>query len=294
MPAPFVATIDLQLASKLRAILEEKGFVFTQPPHTLFQAKQTQLTCTLYASGKLVVQGKGMEELITYVLEPEILGTFTYTHPSIDLTSRIGVDESGKGDFFGPLCVAAVFASGDQITHLQKIGVKDSKCLSDPTILILAKQVATTCPHTIVTIGPERYNTLYRQFGNLNLLLGWGHATAIDELLKKVDCALVVIDKFAAEHVVETALKRKNRSLKLEQRTKGEQDVVVAAASILARASFVNGMHALSKRYGLELPKGASALTIAAGKKFVSTHGQEALPLVAKIHFKTTLEILGS
>ncbi|MBS0623231.1 MAG: ribonuclease HIII [Verrucomicrobia bacterium] len=293
MSSPFVVQIDPLLESKLRAVLEKNNFTLTCPPHTLLQAKKDRLCCTLYTSGKLVVQGKGMEEFITFVLEPEVLGTFTYgQHHHIDPTARIGVDESGKGDFFGPLCVAAVFADENCAAELHKLGVKDSKKLTDSTILNLATKIEASYPYSIVRIGPERYNSLYQQFGNLNLLLGWGHATAIDDLLTKVSCTRVIIDQFAAEHVVLNALKRKKCSVTLEQRTKAEEDVVVAAASILARAAFVRGLAYLSQKYGIELPKGASSQTIAIGKQLVNQYGPDVLKQLAKLHFKTTEEIL--
>jgi len=296
MSVPFVVQIDPQLQSKLRAVLEAQGFTLTSPPYTLFQGKNGQVSCTLYTSGKLVVQGKGMEEFILYVLEPEVLGTFTYKqqHLTVDPSARMGVDESGKGDFFGPLCVAAVFADEGKAPELQKLGVKDSKKLTDPTILTLAQKIESQYPHAIVRIGPERYNSLYQQFGNLNLLLGWGHATAITDLLTRVTCSHVIIDQFAAEHVVAQALKRKKCTVTLEQRTKAEEDLVVAAASILARAAFVRGLAKLSEHYGIELPKGAGASIISTGKKLVAQHGPDILQQVAKTHFSTTQQILSS
>ncbi|NGX60718.1 MAG: Ribonuclease HIII [Chlamydiae bacterium] len=295
----YVAQIDLSLAPKLQKGLKEKGFTLSQPPHTLFQGKGNGVTCTLYTSGKLVVQGKQMKEFIEFYLEPEILHTFTYsyetkTETELDLTPRIGVDESGKGDFFGPLCIAGLYADCDSISDLQKLGVKDSKLLTDKAILKIAQSLRKSFPYYLVRIGPKKYNELYEQFRNLNLLLGWGHATVIENLLERTPCKRVIIDKFAAEHVVENALLRKKKEATLIQRTKGEQDPVVAAASILARAAFVEGIEKLGKEVGLTLPKGASSKTIEAGKKFVAKHGPEALSYVGKMHFKTSQIILAT
>ena len=291
MPSPFVVQIDLKLESKLRAILTERGCALTQPPHTLFQAKQPHLSCTLYASGKLVIQGSQMEDFITYVLEPEILGTFTYHHPVIDESARMGVDESGKGDFFGPLCIAALFAPAQGVAALHQLGVKDSKKLTDATIVRLADTLQKRYAHHLVIINPERYNTLYQEMGNLNTLLGWGHATAIDALLHQVSCDRIIIDQFAHERVVEQALRRRGRTLHLEQRTHGEADLVVAAASILARAAFVHGLQQLSESCACHLPKGAGPHIVTAGKQLVARHGINYLGRVAKLHFKTTSEI---
>lgn len=294
MSTCFVAQIDLNLASKLLEGLKSQDFTITQPPHTLFQGKKKGLACTLYTSGKLTVQGKGMQEFIEFYLEPEILGVFAfgYEKHNLDLTPHIGVDESGKGDFFGPLCIAGVYGDEKSIPQLADLGVKDSKRLQDSTILKLAEKIQKTYTYHIVRIGPKRYNELYEQFGNLNLLLGWGHATVIEKLLEKTPCRHVIIDQFAAEHVVETALRRKKQNVILTQRTKAEEDLVVAAASILARAAFLEGMKALEQAWSVKLPKGASQGTIEAGKTFVKLHGEPALENVGKMHFKTTQMIL--
>ncbi|MCH9609525.1 MAG: Ribonuclease HIII [Chlamydiales bacterium] len=271
-------------------MLEEQSFEFNQPAHTLFQAKKRGVSVTLYSSGKLMVQGKEMEEFITYHLEPNVLETFSYGYDKSDQTPHIGVDESGKGDFFGPLCIAAVFAEKPE--GLKSIGVKDSKKLQDGAILKIAAKIEQSYPYALVRIGPERYNDLYKKFANLNSLLGWGHATAICELIEKTMCNRVIIDQFAAEHVVETALKKKKKQCELIQRTKGEEDLVVAAASILARAAFVRGIERLGKEVELKLPKGANASVISIGKKLVAKHGRDILKKVGKLHFRTTEEIL--
>jgi ribonuclease HIII len=290
----YVLQFDLKLAEKLRLGLESQGFTLTVPPHTLFQGKKKGLSCTLYTSGKLVVQGKEMKEFIEFYLEPEILGSFGfgYEAPDQDFSPHIGVDESGKGDFFGPLCVAGVFADREGIAELEKMGVKDSKRLKDGQILILAEKIRKKYPFHLVRIGPKRYNELYEKFGNLNLLLGWGHAAVIENMLEKTGCSRVVIDQFAAEHVVETALRRKGKNVHLIQRTQGERDLVVAAASILARASFVEGLSLLEKEMNQKLPKGAGSLTIESGKKLVARYGAQILQQVGKLHFKTTQTIV--
>lgn len=289
----FVAQIDLTLAPKLRADLIEQGFELSTPQYTVFQAKKKGISCTLYESGKLTVQGKDKHDFITFYLEPEILGKLTYSYPEaeVDQTPHIGVDEAGKGDVFGPLCVGAVFADQEGIVNLAKIGVKDSKRMTDSTIVKLAQKIRAGYFYSLVKIFPQKYNELYGKFRNLNSLLGWGHATAIGDVLEKSPCNRVTIDKFAGEHVVESALKRKGLEVELTQRHRGEEDVVVAAASIIARAAFVEGMEKLSEEYQLKLPKGASPAVIEAGRKFVAKYGRAELPKIAKMHFKTLDEI---
>lgn len=290
----FVVQLDLQLAEKLRELLLAQEFEITQPAYTLFQGKKKGVSCTLYTSGKLTVQGKDMKEFIEYHLEPKILGKFTfgYEHLNIDETARIGIDESGKGDFFGPLCIAGVYAQEGTVKHLSQIGVKDSKLLNDDTIVKIAEKIKKDYQYHIVKINPEKYNELYDKFGNLNLLLGWGHATCIENLIDKTGCKKVIIDQFAHEHVVETALKRKKKEAFLVQRHRGEEDLVVAAASILARATFVEGLKFLEKKVEEKLPKGASKATLDAGKRLVAKNGADILKFVGKLHFKTTAQIL--
>lgn len=290
----FVATIDLALAPKLEEDLRDKGFVLTKPAYTLFSGQKEGVSCTLYTSGKLVVQGKQKAEFITYYLEPEILQTVSFSYPEtgVDMTPHIGVDEAGKGDFFGPLCVGAVQADEQGIKALLKLGVKDSKQMSDKAMLALAPKIRAVTPSTVVKLSPAKYNEMYESFRNLNALLAWGHATAIAELVQKTGCEQALIDQFTKEPLVKSALARKGVSIHLTQRPRAEDDPVVAAASILARAAFVEGIDFLSQEVGLQLPKGASSLVIAAGRKLVAKHGQAILNKVAKLHFKTTQEVL--
>ena len=242
---PFVSKIDLNLADKMKQDLESQGFSLTSPEYTLFSAKKKGVSCTLYLSGKLVVQGKEKQAFIEFYLEPEILKDFSYTlkssvdAPERNETARIGIDESGKGDFFGPLCVAGVYADSKMIAALEKLGVKDSKVLNEKKIEFFAKEIQKICPYHIVKINPFRYNELHRHFGNLNTLLAWGHAQTIEHLVNKTACINVIIDQFAHESVVIKALRAKKLKVELTQRHRAEEDVVVAASSILARWCFV-------------------------------------------------------
>ncbi|NGX39965.1 MAG: Ribonuclease HIII [Chlamydiae bacterium] len=295
-PNSFVAKIDLNLAEKMKGDLIDQGFTITVPPYTLFSGKKKGISCTLYASGKLVVQGKEKNDFITFYLEPEILKELSFSYPEtlIDTTPRIGIDEAGKGDFYGPLCIAGVYAGEGGVDQLLKLGVRDSKRMKDQKILSLAAQIRTKFPHSIVKLFPKKYNELYEKFRNLNHLLAWGHATAIGELVEGTGCRNVIIDQFASEHVVENALKRKELDVSLTQRHYGEEDPVVAAASILARAAFVEGIDTLSKMIEQELPKGASAKVTETGRILVAKHGPDVLEKVAKLHFKTTGVILNA
>jgi ribonuclease HIII len=289
----FTTKIDLKLSTKLQEDLKEQGFELTKPPYTLFSAKKKGISCTLYESGTLTVQGKEMGSFMEFYLEPEILQNFQFSHPEahLDLTPHIGMDEAGKGDFFGPLCVAAVYADGEGIKKLLQLKVKDSKRFSDEDILKLASSIRTQFPYTVIRLFPLKYNELYAKFKNLNRLLGWAHAAAAADLSSKTGCKEALLDQFAEKHVMHNALKQKKVDLHLEQKVRGEEDLVVAAASILARAAFVEGMHQLSEEYAMELPKGAGARVNQAAKAFADKWGKEVLPKVVKTHFKSMSEL---
>jgi len=204
----------------------------------------------------------------------------------------IGIDESGKGDYFGPLVIAGVYVARAAEEQLQLLGVRDSKTLSDKKATTLAEEIRILCPSTLVVIGPERYNSLYKSFKNLNRLLAWGHARAIENLLEKVPCSLVISDQFGDERFLESALMAKGRTVTLIQKPRAEEEVAVAAASIIARAEFLRRLQELSTRYGALLLKGASDAVVTVGKEFVKRHGAEALGQVAKLHFRTTAAVL--
>ncbi|MFL5592331.1 MAG: ribonuclease HIII [Ktedonobacteraceae bacterium] len=207
--------------------------------------------------------------------------------------ARIGMDESGKGDYFGPLAIGAVYVDAQTEARLVTSGVRDSKLLSDIRILVLAEEIKATCPYSVVTIGPKHYNEAYEKIQNLNNLLAWGHARALENVLEKVSCNLAIADQFGNESVLQNALLKKGRQIKLEQRPRAEADTAVAAASIIARANFVQVMEQLSIRLGRTLPKGAydpSIITV--GREIVAKGGRDALAEVAKLHFKTTQKIL--
>ncbi|MGL4539646.1 MAG: ribonuclease HIII [Candidatus Rhabdochlamydia sp.] len=289
----FVTIMDLKLKNQLHKDLIDQGFTLTTPAYTFFSAKKKGISCTLYTSGKLMVQGKEMDEFIRFYLEPQILQALTYSNPEpIDTSEHIGVDEAGKGDFFGPLCVAAVYADEEKIKALVSLGVRDSKTISDPAVIALASKIKVICPHALVILKPKTYNQLYARFQNLNRLLAWGHATAIAELVQKTHCRKVIIDQFANETVVLDALKQKKLDLELTQRHRAESDLVVAASSILARAAFLQGLDNLSQLYKIQLPKGASKEVIRIGKAFCTKHSSSLLEEVAKLHFKTLQEII--
>ncbi len=287
-------------ASKLRTLLAESGFQFSPKQYTLFFARKNSLSVTVYEKGpKVLVQGKGVEEFVQFELEPKILGEaklgYEEVHSPEMFEPHFGVDESGKGDFFGPLVVAGVYVDRGIARKLVDAGVQDSKRIgSDARIRALAETIrkSTAGPIETVLIGPERYNELYQKFGNLNRLLGWGHARVIENLLaKKSDCPRALSDQFADARVIEQSLLRHGRKIDIEQRTKAESDIGVAAASILAREAFINWLERRGKELGLRLERGVSANVKEAAKKLVEINGPRVLRGLAKVHFRTAHEI---
>jgi ribonuclease HIII len=205
---------------------------------------------------------------------------------------RIGIDESGKGDYFGPLVIAGVLVTPADEPDLRLMQVRDSKRISDGRILDMAPDIRQICRHSIVAIGPQRYNELYAKIKNLNRLLAWGHARALENLLEHADCALAISDQFGDERFILNALLEKGKKIQLIQRPKAEEDLAVAAASILARAEFLLRLKRLSDEIGLSLPKGASHAVEMAARSVVRKLGRERLEGVAKLHFKTTQSVL--
>ncbi len=306
-PAPatsFSYKIDTAQAEKLRLALQERDFTFKEVPYTIFGAQKKKVTVNAYTSGKLLVQGSGAAELVEFLIEPEIIGEAKVGYEEVlnpeMYQPHIGVDESGKGDFFGPLVVAGVYVDGKLPYKLIDLGVKDSKQISsDKKAIDLAEEIKELigARWDVLTLLPRKYNELYVKFRNLNRLLAWGHATIIENLCTRFpNCPRALSDKFADESLIQRSLKEKGKKIVLQQRTKAESDVAVAAASILARAEFLTRLGKLGDSVGVHLPKGASAQVKAAARevftKFIP-EGTEHLKSVSKFHFKTFAEVTG-
>ena len=207
---------------------------------------------------------------------------------------HIGTDESGKGDYFGPLVVAGVFILDEQQKVLAELGVKDSKRLSDNRVREFADLIKRGYKHSLVVIGPEKYNELYSKLRNLNRILAWAHSRAIENLLEEVHCTLAVTDQFGDKMYVLNALMKRGRNIELIQRPKAEEDLAVAAASILARAEFLKRLYFLSQDIGINLPKGSPPFVVETGIELAKVHGVQVLDKVAKKHFKITKRIMDS
>jgi ribonuclease HIII len=302
----YTCKLSDEQAAALDAYLQAHHFKPREVPYARFAGEREKVNVVFYQSGKLVVQGQGTQEFIEFVLEPEILkqarlGYEAVLDPDL-LLPRLGVDESGKGDFFGPLCIAGVYVNESVVKAWQDAGVRDSKAISsDRKIATLADLIRNTpgCVTTIVAIGNEAYNRLYAKMKSVNTVLAWGHARAIENLMGQRTRmnpipVRAISDQFASSRdVVAKALMPLGREIELVQRHKAEADVAVAAASILARYEFVSRLGRLGQEFALELPKGASAAVDAAARTFVERHGAASLIKVAKLHFRTAARAQG-
>ena len=291
---------------RLEAMVRSGTFQLRQIPHAHFCAVKPDLSVTWYLSGKLVVQGKGTQEFVEFTLEPQVLLSARHGYEDeLDptrLDPRLGVDESGKGDFFGPMCVAGVYVNAEVMAAWKGAGIRDSKNItSDAQVARLAKVIRETkgCVWNVVAIGNEAYNRMHATNGSVNRILAWGHARVIENLLGQgprlnPPPVRAISDQFAAsKDTLQKALMKAGRSLELVQRHKAEEDVAVAAASILARDEYVTRLRHLGEQHGLELPKGASDRVEQVAREFVARHGADALAKVAKMHFRTSYRVLG-
>lgn len=302
----YTCKLDAAQAAALQAYLPAHGFKPRDVPYARFAGEKDKLNVVFYESGKLVVQGRGTQEFVEFVLEPEILKRATLGYEAVLnpelLVARFGVDESGKGDFFGPLCVAGVYVNEAVVKLWEDSGIRDSKHIgSDRKISELARLIRETpgCVTAVVPIGNEAYNRLYTSMRSVNTLLAWGHARVIENLMGQRHRmnplpVRAISDQFASsKETVAKALMSMGREIELVQRHKAEEDLAVAAASILARDEFVTRLARLEKQFNMALPKGASAAVDTAAREFIAKHGVENLPKVAKMHFRTALRAQG-
>lgn len=262
----------------------------TQIPHGLrcdIEHGAARLNVNFYQSGKVLVQGKQspLKEAIDAFFQA------TTAPPSASPLARLrqldhsGVDESGKGDYFGPLAVSGVYLPQAKVEQVRSWGVQDSKQLSDKEIMAIAVRIEQHLVHRSLVFPPPLYNERYRHFKNLNKLLAYAHAKVISALVAETDCARVIADKFAAAHLIPSYLSGTSR-IELTQITKAERDAAVACASIVARANFLRGLATLSQQHGIAFLKGASKRVKQQARAFAAQHGTASLEAVAKTHFK--------
>ena len=325
---PPAATFSFPLDADARAALLEvlRGGAFRDVPVPAYavaagESPSWRCNVVLYASGKCVVQGKGAREFVENVMEPTVLRRLVFVDaagaplpspaprsaaeagaPALtaeSLSPHVGVDESGKGDFLGPLAVAAAYTDPDLGPKLVALGVRDSKAItSDRKACEIAARVRALlgpARHSVLLMGCRAYNRLHAKMCNVNRILSWAHARCIENVLEQVpDCPMAISDQFGRPDSVKNALLERGRRIELRSRPRAESDVAVAAASLLAREAFLHAMSELSVRYALPFPKGAAPHVRAAAEAVLRAHGPAALPDCCKLHFKTLDEVLAA
>ena len=296
----YTVKLTSQQAEKIKTFFGTLDVSFDTIQYANWRAKSSSFQATYYNSCKFLVQGKDVSGIVKEIERIVGISSTTGKQQSminvpndniIDAEIYIGTDESGKGDFFGPLVVAGVQVTPANKEKFIELGIKDSKKLNDSTIKKLAAFIRNNSVHSVVVMTPKKYNELYSKFKNLNKLLAWGHARAIENILEKSPCTYALSDKFGDERLIQNALMKNGREIKLDQRVRAESDIAVAAASIIARAEFVKRMDELALKYGIDFPKGASDKVVQKGKDFVKKYTVNDLNEVAKLHFKTTIEV---
>jgi len=296
----YTAKLELAQLEKLKQYLDYHLWEYYEVDHALFGFKGDKINIVGYKSGKLVIQGKKTEDFVVNVLEPEITGDprlgYDEVHHPDWFEPHAGMDESGKGDLFGPLVVATVIADTGMADKWMKAGIKDSKSVtSDKRIFALEKEIRQTKGVVVETAwaSMRKYNELYNKFGNLNRLLAWFHARALETALDKKSVPWGLLDQFSKQPITKGFLKT-HTQFDLRQRTKAEEDPVVAAASIIARAQYVKAIEKLEEMAGIPIPKGSGHQAKEAFAEIVSKSGPDCAPDYVKMHFKTASEVLNA
>ena len=294
----------LNQIEKTAQILTKLGYSVTSPDKKLYNyeiivnSKNEKIKFQVYFGNKGIKKIlQGNHELKIYKELDELLfGKNLFENNSKDeetFKEYVGTDESGKGDYFGPLVIAAVYINDKTKNELENIGVKDSKLISDNIIKILESKIKKIIGNNfeIIQINPEKYNQLYESFRNLNKIMAWAHSKAIENILSKLKCSNVISDKFGNEKLIKDELKKKNIEVNLYQTTKGERFTAVAAASILARAKVVDWFNIKSREVGFDLSKGGGESVSLAAKRVRHQFDDKYLMKLIKFHFKNSKNI---
>jgi len=298
----------INISDKYRKLLGGNGFSVSEPQkkgysyNLIINSVDGNLVLAVYfgkKGNKVVLQGN--KETNSYFKISNLIfgeklfnGKITDNRDEFRNKNYIGTDESGKGDYFGPLVIAGVFINPKMSEELIKLGVRDSKTLSDRAIKDLSLEIKKPIGKgfNVIVITPDKYNELHIKMGNVNRILGWAHAKVLENILEECEAETAISDKFGNEKLILNALQEKGRNLNLYQTTKAERYTAVAAASILARDVVVRWFEINSSKLGFTLPKGASPAVEAAAQKIIRMFGEEYLRKIAKIHFKTSQKVL--
>ncbi len=293
----------LKIIEHYRKLLADNGLKISSPQKQNYaygidvSNKNGKVSLLVYfgkKGNKTVLQGNKESEVYQNV-NKLIFGEKLFSEEKVDFKpeSYIGTDESGKGDYFGPLVIAGVFVNPSINEELVNLGVRDSKIISDWGIKTLASNIKriTKKNFDTVIISPDKYNKLHEKMGNVNKILGWAHARVLENILNNCIAENAISDKFGNERLILDSLQEKGKNLQLYQTSKAERYTAVAAASIIARDVVIKWFELNSKKIGVQIPKGASEAVEESAKKILKDLGAEKLKSLVKIHFKTSQKI---
>jgi len=283
------------------------------PPYAVFQAKEADTMVTLYESGKAVFQGISADIDANIWMETEKHlnpnkklevkkvdnnpktkdNTKKYNEKLYNCTS-IGSDEVGTGDYFGPIVVTAAYVTKEDIPFLEKLGVRDSKKITDEHILKTVPEIIKQIPYSSMILNNEEYNNKYNEKMNLNTIKAVLHNKVLLDMTKKYkNYDYIVVDQFTQPFIYYkyiNNLKEVQRNITFETKAE-DQCLSVACASLISRFVLIKEFEKMSKEYGMKMPKGAGNLVDEAGAKLVNKYGEDILRKIAKLNFKNTEKI---
>ena len=315
----FTFTLDAEAQDKVLIVLGGGNYRLREVPYSQISIEGEGFNCTLYnakekhgkSQAKLCVQGSKAEDFVQFTLEPFGVVPLQVGYEDIvspdQIAPHAGSDESGKGDFFGPLVVCCVYTDESLTPKLREAGARDCKSMSDSQVLAVGRElrkVLTAQNYAIVKFNPPAYNRLYSKMRNINTMLAWAHGQALENLLeKKPNCPRCVIDQFAyTQTTIKKALKERGKKINVEQRHKAEDDIAVAAASVIAREEFLRSLCAIANEIDPNaekvldvIPKGSSSPSVAErAVEMVKKNNPNWLMNNCKVHFQTTDKVLSA
>lgn len=263
------------------------------PPYARWQLRPEGCVITCYTSGKTVFQGKDAAvyaSSFSPVNEAAVPAV-----PSCDTLPQAGSDEVGTGDYFGPVCVAAAIVDERTLGEVHRLGVRDSKAVTDADIRRIAPKLISILPHSILILDCSRYN-LVHETNNINAIKAKLHNQAYVNLEKKYGLPdFRIIDQFTPGPSYYRYLKDQPRVIRgMHFETKAENKYPsVGAASILARYAFLLEWDAMEKKYGMKLQKGAGEAVDRCAAAFAAKFGFDELQNAVKLHFRNTEKLKG-
>lgn len=293
----FVCQLTKPQIFKLKEYLENQDYQFTEEKYTFLKAHNQKLEITVFLKGKLIIEGLETKEFVEQILEPKILADKRYIPDkkgNFQFRERIGVNEIGRNDYFGPLVITSIYMNKKSFDALAPYDdfKKDVRRLSHEKTFQLSEIIKKNCRYSIVTIGPERYNELFEKMGDMDRLLAWGHSRAIENILFKVECDHVIVNQFGDKNLIIDALMKKGKTIRLRQQHNAENDIAVAAAAIVSRAEAIMRMEQLGEEVKMELIRGNNTKVEKMAKELINRDGAAVLVKVCKLHFATTKRVI--